>query len=102
MHVLSQCSRSNTYIKECKCNVLLNTATSLIHVIHTRSMSYSFGSIYYTKMGKTITDNYSTTALMLNDRSVQLLENVMRTNNFWYKPSNLKKNVIHFDEIMYL
>ena len=102
MHSLSRCSRNNAHIKECKCDVLLNTATSLIHVIHASSMSYPFGSVYYTKMGKIITDRYPTTAMMLNDRAIHLLENVVRTNNFWYKPSNLEKNVIHLEDIIRL
>ena len=102
MHGISRCPRNDAYIKECNCDVLLNTATSVIHVLHLKGMSYPFGSIYYTKLGKIITDHYPTTPLILNDRAVHLLENVMRTNNFWYKPSNLMKNVIHLDEMIAL
>lgn len=68
--------------------------TSLIHVIHTTNMWYPFGSVYYTKMGTTITNRSAPTVMTLSDRAVQLLKNAVKTNSFWYKPSNLKKNVV--------
>ena len=73
--------------KACWCNILINTATSYIVIIYNQSR-FRYGSIYFTKYGSVQEEKYPHMLLRLSKKGKSILEEVVKTNNFWFHPPN--------------